>query len=265
MAPNAYISHVIMTFLTKIAKFLFSIYGLLVFVVLLFILFPFIAFSTFFGKIKGGNMIYNICRFWADIAFPLWGFRHRNIYESPHDRNHPVIFVFNHLSYIDIPIIMKAIRKQPVRVLGKSDMAKIPFFGFIYKNAAIMVDRGSPAARAKSMVEMLSFLRKNISIVIAPEGTFNETGHPLKSFFDGAFKLAVETGVPVKPVLFLDGYARLHPADIFSLTPGRSRAVFLEEIPVEGLTKDDVPHLKDLVFKKMEAALIKYEADWILK
>jgi 1-acyl-sn-glycerol-3-phosphate acyltransferase len=128
-----------------------------------------------------------------------------------------------------------------------------------------MVDRGSPAARAKSMVEMLSFLRKNISIVIAPEGTFNETGHPLKSFFDGAFKLAVETGVPVKPVLFLDGYARLHPADIFSLTPGRSRAVFLEEIPVEGLTKDDVPHLKDLVFKKMEAALIKYEADWILK
>lgn len=252
-----------MRLIIKIAKFLFSVYGFLVFVSLLFILFPFIVISSFFGKLKGGNMIYAICRFWADVAFPLMGMRHQNLYEAPHNRSHPVIFVFNHVSYMDIPVIMKAIRHQPVRVLGKAEMAKIPIFGFVYKNAAIMVNRSNAAARAKSMVEMLGFLRKNISIVLAPEGTFNETGAPLKTFFDGAFKLAIETGLPIKPIVFLDTYDRMNPSNIFSLTPGRSRAVFLEEIRVDGLKKADVPYLKDLVYKKMEAALLKYQASWI--
>ena len=107
------------------------------------------------------------------------------------------------------------------------------------------------------------FLKKDISIVIAPEGTFNMTHKPLKEFYDGAFKIAIETQTPIKPVLFLDTYDRMHYGSIFSMQPGRSRSVYLEEIPVDGLVLEDVGFLKEKVYKIMEEKLVGYKASWI--
>jgi 1-acyl-sn-glycerol-3-phosphate acyltransferase len=105
---------------------------------------------------------------------------------------------------------------------------------------------------------MKSYLQKHISIFIFPEGTFNETGAPLKDFFDGAFRIAIETETPIKPVLFIDTVDRLHFRSIFTLTPGPSRVVFMDEVPVEGLTIDDLPALKDKVYAIMDAGLRRY-------
>ena len=99
--------------------------------------------------------------------------------------------------------------------------------------------------------------------MIFPEGTFNMTQLPLKDFYDGAFKIAIETNTPIKPVLILDAYDRMNYKSIFSLTPGKSRAIYLEEIPVEGLTLADTTMLKEQVSKLMEARLIYYKAGWI--
>jgi len=249
--------------LRNTGRILFSLYGLISFALFLLVLLPLIVLCSLFGKIKGGNLIYQLCRVWSDVQFPLWGMWHRNIYESPHDRSQPFVFVFNHLSYIDIPIIMKTIRKQSIRVLGKAEAAKIPLFGFLYRKAAILVDRSNAHARAKSIQEMLYFLKRDISIVIAPEGTFNMTGKPLKEFYDGAFRIAIETQTPIKPILFLDAYDRLSPFVFFSLTPGKSRSVFLKEVDVKGLTMEDLPALKKKVVAIMEEALIRYHASWI--
>jgi 1-acyl-sn-glycerol-3-phosphate acyltransferase len=164
---------------------------------------------------------------------------------------------------MDIPIIMKAIRNQPFRILGKSEMAKIPVFGFLYQNAVVMVDRSSASKRAESVEKLKAFIRKGISVVIAPEGTFNTTSNPLKDFYDGAFKIAIETQTPIKPILFLDTYHRMHYKSIFTLSPGRSRAIYLEEISVEGLTLEDLPLLKKKVYNLMESKLIAYQASWI--
>ena len=126
-----------------------------------------------------------------------------------------------------------------------------------------MVDRSNAEHRVKSVDILKSVLRKNISVVIAPEGTFNMTRDPLKSFYDGAFRIAIETQTPIKPVIFLDTYDRLNYKSIFSLTPGRSRSVFLAEINVSGYTMEDLPALKQIVYDKMESALLKYNASWI--
>jgi len=241
----------------------FSIYGFLVFVVVMLLLFPFVIVASFFGKIRGGNIIYIICQRWADIVLVLWGMRHRNYYEASHDRNKQYVFIFNHISYMDIPILMMAIRKQHFRILGKAEMAKIPVFGFFYRNAVVMVERDSPEKRARSVQKLKAIIRKGISVVIAPEGTFNTTHHPLKEFYDGAFKIAIETQTPIKPILFLDTYDRLNYKSIFSLTPGRSRAIYLEEIPVKGLAAKDVKELKEKAYKLMEEKLITYKASWI--
>jgi 1-acyl-sn-glycerol-3-phosphate acyltransferase len=252
-----------MKYIFRFIQILFTIYAFLVFISFLFIIFPLVVGASFFGKIRGGNFIYRLCHIWADFFLFMTGVIHRTIYETPHDRSRQYVFVFNHISYLDIPIILKTIRNQQFRVLGKAEMAKIPIFGFLYKCAVVMVDRGNKEKRAKSVEQLISVLKKGISIVIAPEGTFNTTGNPLKEFYDGAFKIAIETQTPIKPVLFLDAYRLMNYKSIFSLQPGRSRSVYLDEIPVEGLTMDDIESLKARVFSIMEEKLTFYNASWI--
>lgn len=247
----------------KIASFIFSIYGIIVFLTVMFILFPFVIIASFFGRVAGGNLVYDICRIWADVVLFLWGVRHKNIYDFKRSEQKAVVYVFNHISYIDIPLLMKIFRKEKIRILGKAEMLKVPIFGFFYKMAVIPVDRSSPEARAKSVKDMIAYLRLKTSIVIAPEGTFNMTGKPLKEFYDGAFRIAIETKTNIQPVVMLDAYDRMNYSSIFSLNPGRSRAHFLQEVDVAGLTIDDVGDLKHKVYDIMEQALVKYKASWI--
>src|SRR5436190_22062973 len=228
-----------MRYFRKFIQVLYTLYGFVVFIAFLLAIFPLVVVASFFGKIEGGNFIYRLCHAWADFVLLMLGIFHKTSFEAPHDRSKQYVFVFNHISYMDIPVLLKAIRKQQVRILGKAEMAKIPLFGFIYRNAAVMVNRESPEKRARSVNQLKSIIKKGISIVIAPEGTFNMTHKPLKEFYDGAFKIAIETQTPIKPVLFLDTYDRMNYKSIFSINPGRSRAVYLDEVSVEGLTMND--------------------------
>ncbi len=251
-----------MKYLLAPLRWLYCIYAYLVFIALMLtVLIPVIG-GSFFGKIKGGNFIYKVCTLWGESWFFLIGIRHRNLYEVPHDRNKQYIFVANHISYLDAPIIVTTLR-QPVRVLGKIEMSKVPVFGIIYRNAVVTVDRSSAENRARSVRILKSVIKNGISIFIFPEGTFNETHQPVKDFFDGAFRIAIETQTPIKPVLFLDAYARMHYRSIFSLNPGRSRSVFLAPISVEGMTSKDLPALKQQVYNIMEQKLREYKASWI--
>jgi len=210
-------------------------------------------------------MICSMAKIWADCWYFLLGIRHENIFESSYDPARNYIFLFNHSSYMDIPSLFKAIRRQPFRILGKEEIKKIPVFGFIYSRGAVMVDRGSTQRRAKSVRVLKSLLKHHISIGIFPEGTFNETGKPLKSFYDGAFRIAIETQTPVKPVLFLDNYNLLNHRELLSLKHGKSRAVFLEEISPQGYNLQQISHFKQKVFDTMALKLRSYQADWIVE
>jgi 1-acyl-sn-glycerol-3-phosphate acyltransferase len=203
----------------------------------------------------------NVCILWADLWFPLIFIRHRKIYETVHDKSRPYIFVSNHISYLDAAIIPKAYR-QPVRPLGKVEMSKVPVFGFIYRNAIVTVNRSSTASKAKSIRVLKSLIHKGISVLVFPEGTFNMGTSPLKEFYDGAFRVAIETQTPVKPVLFLDAYRRMPYESFFSMRPGISRILYLKEIPVTGYSLADVSRLKEEVYVIMEKKLIEYDAGW---
>jgi 1-acyl-sn-glycerol-3-phosphate acyltransferase len=208
-----------MKVLLKPLQWIYAVYALLMFAAIMFAVVPFVVVAFFFGRIKGGNIIYKVCKVWGYLWYFLIGIRHKNIYEVPQDFAAQYIFVANHNSYMDIPPIVIAIN-QPVRVLAKYELSKIPVFGFIYKSATVLVDRSDAEKRAQSIAEMRDFLRNHVSIFIFPEGTFNETGAPLKEFYDGAFRIAIETETPIKPILFLDTVDRLHYSSVFSLTPG---------------------------------------------
>jgi 1-acyl-sn-glycerol-3-phosphate acyltransferase len=252
-----------MRFVVMPFRFIYCIYAFTLFILLLILVFPFAFVASFWGKLKGGHWIYRFCRLWAELWIRMIGIRHANIDESPWDRGKQYIFVANHISYLDIPLILCSTGKQPLRILGKFELRRVPLFGFIYRNAVIMVDRSNPNERTKSLRQLKSVLRKGISIFIFPEGTFNETGRPLKDFYDGAFRLAIETGTPIKPILFLDTYDRMSYSSIFTLSPGRARSIFLEEISANGLSLNDMGILKKKVFDQMEAKLNAYGARWI--
>jgi 1-acyl-sn-glycerol-3-phosphate acyltransferase len=260
---SIYIRLYYMRYLARFLQVVFTVYAFIPFTAFLLLIFPIVVVASFFGKIRGGNFIYKLCRAWSDFVLFMLGIFHRTGFEVPHDPARQYVFVFNHISFLDIPVLIKSIRNQPIRILGKAEMAKIPLFGFIYRNAVVLVERDNPEKRAKSVKQLKSVLQKGISIVISPEGTFNMTHKPLKEFYDGAFRIAIETQTPIKPILFLDTYDRMHYSSIFSLNPGRSRAVYLAEVAVEGLTVNDVAFLKEKVYRIMEEGLIKYKASWI--
>ncbi|HEY4155879.1 MAG TPA: lysophospholipid acyltransferase family protein [Puia sp.] len=248
---------------TSFIRIIYSIYALLWFVLFTLIAFPLVIVFSFFGRIAGGNAICNLSKVWSDAWYFLLGIRHQNIFESGYDPGRTYVFVSNHISYLDIPCIFKAIRKQTFRVLAKADLKKVPVFGYIYSRGAVMVDRSSTSNRAQSVRELKKLLAHHVSVFIFPEGTFNETGDPLKSFYDGAFRISIQTQTPIKPMLFLDNYSLMNYHSIFSLKPGRSRVIFLEEISPEGYTLNGIHLFKEKVYGIMDRKLRDYQASWI--
>lgn len=210
------------------------------------------------SNIKLGNRIYKICRYWAKLWYLLIGVRHKEIFESYHHFNRPHIFVANHNSYMDIPPVVQ-LKHQPIRALGKFESSKIPIFGWIYRAAVIMVDRSSPTKRAQSLRNLKAALHKGISIFIFPEGTFSMTSQrPLKAFYNGAFKLAIEMKIPIQPVLMIDAVDRLHYDSVFSLTPGLNRVVYLPTVQVSDYSMDQMEELKQKVYDMMDEGMRRY-------
>jgi 1-acyl-sn-glycerol-3-phosphate acyltransferase len=147
--------------------------------------------------------------------------------------------------------------------LGAAEYGRYPIFGYVYQLVVICVYRKDPESRAKSVEALRQFLGKGISVLIYPEGTFNMGTTALSEFYNGAFRLAIETQTPIKPLLFLDAYDRMHYYSIFSVNPGKSRAFYLEEISVEGLTLDDLESLKNQVYAQMEKELLGRKVPWV--
>ncbi len=102
-------------------------------------------------------------------------------------------------------------------------------------------------------------LKHECNIAVFPEGTFNETRQPLKEFFDGAFRLAINTQTPVLPMAFPDTNDRWHYSTVWQLKPGKNRVVYMEPVETEGMTQADLPRLKAMVYQKMEEALLQYK------
>ncbi|HPH23827.1 MAG TPA: lysophospholipid acyltransferase family protein [Chitinophagaceae bacterium] len=243
--------------LLKLLQYVYCVYAILLFAIIMLLAFPFIMIAVPFG-IKGGNFIYIVCKIWARTWYLFVGIQHKEIFETPHNNQQQYIFVANHISYMDIPPIVCS-AKQPIRVLGKYEMVKVPIFGWIYRATVILVDRRDAERRSKSVRALKAAVKQGISIFIFPEGTFNETEKPLKEFYDGAFRIAIETQTPIKPLLFIDAIHRLHYKSLFELTPGPNTVVFLAPIEVNGLTMQDLATLKQQVYNIMEAGLLKYQ------
>jgi 1-acyl-sn-glycerol-3-phosphate acyltransferase len=226
------------------------------------IFFPCVLICFPLGRIRGGNIMYDLFRFFGNGWFKLIGIHQSFIYESTPDPNQQYIFIANHIAYVDAVITVLSV-KHHFRPIGKAELLKIPIFGFIYKFCVVTVDRSSAEDRARSLDDLRKVLARGISIMVFPEGTFNMADAPLKEMYDGAFKLAVETGKPLQPIIFLDAFDRMHYRHFFTLTPGKSRSVYLDPIDPAQYPNADYKALKKIVEAKLSEKLLQYKATWI--
>lgn len=242
----------------RLVQLIYCIYALLVFAMLTILSAIALILLIPFGKAKLSKRVYKVCRYWAQTWYIFIGVWHKEIYEANHDFKKPHIFVANHNSYMDIPPIVQ-LNHQPIRPLGKFESSKIPIFGWVYRAAVILVDRSSPEKRARSLRNLKAALHKRTSIFIFPEGTFSMTHQqPLKSFYNGAFKLAIEMQIPIQPILMIDAVDRMHFESVFSLTPGANRVVYLKTVEVSTYTLEDIEKLKTEVYQMMDEGMRRY-------
>lgn len=240
----------------SLIKYIYVIYASMLFIALFFVMLPFILFFSLFGN-RGRRASWRVVRLWAFIWFALVGIRSSIIFEARPRKGRSYIVVANHISYLDTPVIFRSVPFF-VRPLATYEYAKIPLFGFLYKHLAVIVDRSNAQSKSEGVKVLRRTLDEGSSIFIFPEGKFNETGALLKDFFDGAFKIAVQTGTPVLPLLFLDTEARWSYKSFWALRPGRCRVVYLPEVHPQDLD-NDVKFLKQHVFSLMETAFARYK------
>lgn len=167
------------------------------------------------------------------------------------------VVVCNHNTLFDILVSTPSVPGAS-KTLAKAELAKIPVFGFIYRNGSILVNRKDPKSRRKSMEEMKEVLKQGMHLILYPEGTRNKTSSPLKSFYDGAFSMAIEAQKPVIPALIFHTKDIIPPEKTFYAWPHSVRMDFLDPISTEGLTLKDVPALKEKIFRIMEEYYISF-------
>lgn len=164
------------------------------------------------------------------------------------------VFVGNHSNLLDIPFSASCTQHY-FKPLVKRELLKVPVMGKMFQWTSLPLDRASKDDRKKSMETMVNWVKSGISIWIYPEGTRNRTNHPVKEFYDGAFKLAIEAQVPVAPTVLINARS-LQPVDSFLFYPGKVTWRFLDPISTAGMTENDVPALKEKVAKLIGDTLL---------
>lgn len=239
--------------LRKILQPFYTTYVILLFAVSLFIFFPVYFIIGCLPAGVSGRSMWWLTHRWSNVWLFLLGMPVSVRGHYPKDGRKYVI-IANHISYLD-PVVVYAAIPWYFRALAKIELARVPLFGYIYKRLALVVDRQSAESRAASMRKMQQVLRKESHIFIYPEGTFNESEAPVKEFYDGAFRLAINTNTPILPLILHDTVHRWHFSGWWKVWPGKNRVTVLEPVEVTGYTLSDMKELKKRVSEIMSREL----------
>ena len=163
------------------------------------------------------------------------------------------VIVYNHNALIDVPLSAPFVPGGN-KTIAKSSFAKVPIFGWFYKRGSVLVDRKNDQSRRKSLEVMRSVLQQNIHMCIYPEGTRNRTDQPLKPFYDGAFKLAIDAKKEVMPCVIFGTKEAMPISKGFYFVPKRLEIHFLPTVASTDITASE---LKDKVFDIMKTHYLK--------
>jgi 1-acyl-sn-glycerol-3-phosphate acyltransferase len=194
---------------------------------------------SFFSRT--GNIVHLIARIWgrgilfvSRIRVSVQGLAHVDPLRS-------YIYMSNHQSNFDIPVLLAHLPVQ-FRWLAKAELFKIPIFSRAMRGAGyVRIDRFNREAAIESIKEAAAKMKNGVSVMIFPEGTRSRDGS-IRSFKKGGFVMAVDTGVPIVPVV-LRGTWPIMDKNSWRINPGEVSLQIEKPIDSSGYsreTKDDL-------------------------
>ncbi len=195
-----------------------------------------------------------VMRIWARLFLLVTGTRVTVEGAERIDPAGSYVFVGNHSSNLDIPVIMG---KLPVsiRFLAKKEMFKVPVLGGAMR-AIHMVEtdrRLGPTAHRAINEQVTAVVTEGLSLMIFPEGTRSES-HEMLPFKKGAFRIAVDNDMPVVPVTIVGTLEAWKPHSKL-IHGGRVRLVIHDPIPTTDLDRNLLNDLRDRVRSTVAEAL----------
>ncbi len=220
-----------------------TIFLFILYVILVILFFPIVMICFLF---RTAQPLYVLSR--GAIWLGKWflGLRLRVLGLEGLDKNKAYVFMPNHLSFLDGPLMFMIIPRA-VRILLKKEVFRIPIIGWAMKIAEfIPVDRKGIRGGKKSVDRATSLMReKGYDFLIFPEGTRSLDGK-LKFLKRGGFFLALNSQTDIVPVS-IQGTFKLMPKGQFSVKRGKIKVVFHPTISVQDYTLDNLPNLMEKV------------------
>ena len=198
---------------------------------------------------------------WArfnSIMTPLWLTK---IGQDYLNKDESYVLVANHQSYYDI-LVLVGFLPLNLKWVMKMELRKIPFFGYAcHKVGHIFVDRSNRQAAIASIARAKATTQNGTGIMFMPEGTRSATGK-LLDFKKGAFRFALDIGLPIVPVT-IAGTKDILPRGTLKLFPGPAAIIIHEPIDPAQYGEENMDALIDLVKERIQQGLDDFERDVI--
>jgi 1-acyl-sn-glycerol-3-phosphate acyltransferase len=207
---------------------------------------------------KTGVIPIRVARAWGRFLLAVSGVRVHVEGLEHIDPNGSYVFVSNHLSYMDTPVVLSHVPVQ-FRFLAKRGLFQIPLLGTHLSQAGhIPVPREDPRAAVKTMqVAAETIANKKISLLIFPEGGRSHDGK-LRPFKEGAVYIAIKAGVPIVPMTLI-GTREVLPFGSGVVLPGKVTLRVLPPIDTAALTLKDrgrvTEEIRELILGELNGAV----------
>ena len=207
-----------------------------------------------------GKMVYRIGRFWTWLILRVGGITLKVEGLNHLDSARPYVFMVNHQSNIDIPVLIQAIRGFQLRWIAKKELLWIPFFGWaMWASKHILVDRADRRNALTGLNKAKDRIRAGISIVVFPEGTRSRDGS-LMRFKKGGVLIAAQTGVPIVPVT-ISGSRSVLPVGAWRVAPGTIEIFVSKPVHVEHVRSGDIRQIALEIRRAIENNLSRSRPD----
>jgi 1-acyl-sn-glycerol-3-phosphate acyltransferase len=203
--------------------------------------------------IRTGNAVHVIARIWAKAILVVSRIRVTVNGLANIDPAGFYIYMSNHQSNFDIPVLLAHIPGQ-FRWLAKAELFRIPIFGRAMRGAGyISIDRFNRSSAFESISEAAEKIKQGVSVMIFPEGTRSKDGR-IRPFKKGGFVLAVDAGVPIVPII-IRGTRPIMAKGNLRIRPGEVNLNIKKPIATAGYSRDTKDELMERVRTVISAGL----------
>lgn len=203
--------------------------------------------------LPGGAAFIPLARLWAWFILRTCGVRFTVVYHPDFDPSRPGLYMANHRSQFDIPVLILAM-PSAFRFIAKRELLYIPIFGWaLWLAGFVFIDRRDRRKAIRSLQRAVRQMRSGSSIIVFPEGT-RSPGDYLLPFKKGGFILALEAGVPIVPVSIRGGHAVL-PKGSLRIRPGTMDVIFGRPIDTTLYSSESKEALMETVRGQIERGL----------